>query len=1432
MMLGGIVLVLIAAVVATETAWGRRQVGHVVEAQVNGRLAKGVHFSMGALRGGLGGPWSVDSLALVDSAGRPVISIAHASADASVSSLLGGDIRLGLVRLEGVRAFLEQRRDGNWNVSYLIRPSSGPPRPSGARGIVTVDSVALIDARMEMLSLDTTPALPLQRRVYSGINIALGATTLSSRDSVGGWAPIRALRLGIDSPPVTVVSAMGHIRWWSDSIRIDVPTLRLPASRAGVQGVVSWPSKKPVSVVLDVRADSMSIPDVRWVSTLLPHTGVASARLTVRSAPRGGFRYIISQFDLRAVNSHLAGSLTVAPGRPTEVTDLAIDFQSLDFALLRDVFGDSILKPAWRGALTGTLRGRGGRLDSLLIDAAAVAFADARAKGAHSHLVGAGALDLTGAGTRLINMDLRIDSLDVRTIGAIATVADSLHGVLMGHVQLDGPTKDLTFRNLWLQHVDGARARSTFSGAGRIASDTRTRWLDAKLVLDTIALATLIRDRATTPLQGTAHGTLDAHATGDTLTLDVTAQSGATSAHVAGTTLLDSIRVVMELNGTVSKLDPRTFVDRKDIPVMSIDGAVVLDINDTKTQVDRHIGIRFDSTSKIGESHVRAGVVRFGLDASGFHMDTADVRADGWAVDARGRLARRGEGVADSVTFAAMIDSLSVLRTLMLDSTGAPRFKDMRGRLRATNGVLQGSFENMALRADIGAERMSIGTVGLRNGTGRVDMRALPDHATGTIRGTVDSLSNGNAGVDLASVTAQFDSGERLRVTATASVGDTIRVAGVGEVTWPDEGVRIRLDSLTSSLGEHRWRLTAPAHAWITPRATELDSLVMRSDHGALAAAYGSVPETGPISASMRIVSLGFEEIGFLGYFPADLSGQLSALARITGTRDAPLIAATATLDSIRSADRARPTLAFEGNYAARKAAITLNATIGGRRVLDITGNVPLDLSLREVEDRVIEAPMALTLRADSLTLADFEALAPSVTGLGGSVHGLVDVGGTLRHPTGRGTLNLRNGAFELPAYGFVARSAEMALALAGDSVFVKRLRLSDGDSPQDSAAITGVIRLAGTNWSKWLVNLQSTASRFRVIDDPRLATAEASWELGITGALGEPRLTGAVRLPYAVFTIGPQKRARVIGRSAGTKQIVGMPNVDGVTVTLGNDVRLKSKDANVQLSGDVELFGALNRPWISGAVSATRGTYRVDLGLIKRTFRVDSGSVILEGTPDIPAALDIFTSYTVRGVDDDIHIGAHLYGTTGKPRLDLTSDQGSAVGQGEIISYLVFGQSSFALDQARANPGRTAAAALVPSLGGVLEGFLGTLLPFFSTLQVNTVANDNAQSTFANPVDNLLNSFAVTGGRQMGTDSFFSVSGGVCRGSRVSTTASSPFWLGTAVEYRPKRSIGAAITIDPGPAPCSRVGTIGDTYQIGLDLSYEWKFGGVKKKP
>jgi translocation and assembly module TamB len=170
-------------------------------------------------------------------------------------------------------------------------------------------------------------------------------------------------------------------------------------------------------------------------------------------------------------------------------------------------------------------------------------------------------------------------------------------------------------------------------------------------------------------------------------------------------------------------------------------------------------------------------------------------------------------------------------------------------------------------------------------------------------------------------------------------------------------------------------------------------------------------------------------------------------------------------------------------------------------------------------------------------------------------------------------------------------------------------------------------------------------------------------------------------------------------------------------------------------------------------------------------------------------------------------------------PRVTLSStDLGTATNETEIISYLLFGAPSFALDDRGNSAVRTATAALVPSLGGAVERVLGGQIPFITDLQVTTVAGDTPSEFGLSTFGGLLNSFALTAGKQLGPDSYLSLSTGVCRGDSPGARTL-PVWFGLGAEYRPRGRLSALLSRTPGNSPSRRIGAANQIYQFGLDL-------------
>ena len=1415
--------IIVTALALLRTDWGREQMRRLIVAQVTTALAGHGRLFIGSFNGGLDGHFVVDSLVLYDDRGAVGASASHVEADAALAGLFRNDVHI--TRFLLVRPYLLLEQKGSvWNISRFF-----PPRAPGVTAVrstlgVSLDSAEVRDGRLVLVMPDSLPRLPGVRREFNRLQLVLGPTRLVRPGTSGGATAVRRLATEMTLPPASLRAVAGTVRWWPDSLALDFPQFRLPASHASVRGRIAWPARGRVQLDLRAHADTLSLADIAWVSPLVPKQGAGSTDLHVHTVAgkSGDIAYSLSNLDVRATRSRLTGGFTVTPAKIVTVTDLALGFQPLDLDLVREMFGDSVPKNIWQGALTGTVRGPGGPLSALRIDEAQLMFDDRRVVGARSHVTIAGVLDVQSKPSALHDFGVQIADLDIRTLGAVVGSADSLHGVLTGRLTLDGAVNDIGFSGLSLSHVDGDRARSHVSGEGRLATDQATHWLDATLVLDTIAVATLARDRTTVPLRGIVHGTLELHATRDTMAIDALLRAGDGSATFVGKMLLDSSRTWVSGHSTFRGVDPRVLIALKTIPVLRLDGSADVLVDRDAHRGEGHVDLALDTTSVIGVSRVVLGQVRAGVDSAGFHVDTAEIQARDWRVSARGRLARTS-ATRDTLRFAVAFDSLAPLRALLLDSAGTALGDSLHGAFGA-EGTLVGSLDTLALSATYSLRDARWNGVTIHLATGSAELSGLPATATGALTLTADGFSAGGYTASRVQARADVRGGREGRVTLDAASGDTLRARLVANVQHSQDSTRVDVDSLGLALGEGRWSLVRPSRVELSHNRLVLDSTLFLSTHGATIAVRATLPDSGAVDGALHVRALGPDELAFTGLFSPDLAGHARADVLLSGTRDAPHLVFTAGFDSAKVGDRTAPSLAVTGSYEQRRALIDVRGALAQRELLAVSADLPVDLALRSVAKRLIGDTLILRVHADSVPLVGFEALFPQVEGLGGTFWAEDTIRGTWERKSWAGFVRVRDGSFDLPQIGALGRHLSTRLELRGDSVLIAEpLYMVDSDSPNDFISVTGALVHAPEGWR---ADLRSLSKNFKLIDNPRVATIDVTWNVHLSGALRQPFLEGEATLPSAIFIFGQLRKVRSVRPAVGAEEAqlpIGMPIITSMHVTLGNDVRLKSADANVQLSGELDLAGELSGPYARGEVRANRGTYRVNLGVIKRTFRVDSGLVRVAGTPTMPATIDIWASYVVRSADaDDRTIIAHLTGASDAPRLDLSStDAGTAVAQSEIISYLVFGAPTFGLGQSTV---QTATAVLVPSLGGLLEGFLGTLMPFFSSLQVTTVAGTGPQNLGSNPLD-LFNSVGLSAGRQLGTDSFLTLSGGVCRGSRVSSTQSAPLWFGIATEYQPKKGIGGGVSFDPGSMPCNRVGSFADIYQFGFDLFKSWRF-------
>lgn len=1440
--LGGVSVLLVAAFfVLLRTEWGNEWVRQRIVAQLESVLGPRGRAVVGQLDLSPLGTASIDTLELRDSLGVLIIASGPIRARYAVGPLLDREFRLEHLVITRPQVHLVQRTNGSWNIGELLAdPEAGEPlapvvETPPSRWTVTTDSLELSHGLVTIMRPDSLPSLPLRRSQYAGLQLVLGR----SRYAIGkreGEVTVHDLAADIESPPLLVRHAEGRVVLWSDSARVQLPAVRLRDTRGSIEGSLGWGVPgEDVRLALLLRADSLAFSDIQWITDLVPPDGGGRARVWITNGPaRGITRYAIDSLDGHGTDSRFSGRFIADVGGDSGVAirDVDVTLAPLDFKFIHEVLRDTIPPAPWDGALRGRVVARGGMLHAWQLDSSRLEFEDRRIGGSRSRITVSGMLDLTGEPLTLNPLDITFDSLDVRSAGAITARADSLDGFLRGRVSLSGPVEDFRFDGLELVLTDGALPVSHLRGAGRVALDTATTWLEAQLIVDSASVASIGKAITTHPLRGVVSGTFSAAARGDSLALELALLGEDAFLALSGSTSTDSARLVFRGDATMETFDARRFLVDSKLPEHSLTARVTLGLDGNWSGPSGPLEVVIDSTSQLAGLELREGRASLVLEPGGVRIDTLALEASTGRISARGHLSR-DPALRDTVWFDATIDSVAHVGAFLPDSVAAAVRDSLGGSLRA-RGFAMGSLDTVSIGVDWSGAGIRVGTSSVEEVEGTLRLSGVPRAPQGLA--TVEARRINLAGVAVTEFATQAEIRDDDHIVASAQLvmGDTLRARAHADLLLKPDTVLVQLDSLEATTREGTWQLAAPAQLYSDARVVRVDTVRLRGTDGAVFDFAASIDTTGPVSGYAHVERFPVRHARFTGVIPEGLEGLVSLDATLGGSSAAPVIELTATIDSGQVNSRPQPSLVFEGNYADRTLEVDLRGRSAEREEFALTGSVPLDLRLTSIpaQDRLRkDEDIYLRLVANGTSLRTFNGLVPGVADIEGAMDADLLVGGRWGAFEPRGSLLVRDGAFTVSVLQTRFRDLAMDLALAPDSVVLHRLRLADNLAADDTATLEGAFYFAN---GAWHADLRSMARSLLVIDNPRLAEADASWQLALKGRLDSLVLSGDVVVPEANAYIADRRDVLMLETDleAAAARRKYIPRIEALRVRLGNEVRLRSPEANVQLTGEFAVAGNLESPDVQGEVFATRGSYRLNLGLLQRTFQVDSGVVLLDGvmrpdgTSDNPPRVDIHASHLVRQADrEDVRIGARITGTTQALRVTLSSaDLGSAANETEIISYLLFGAPSFALDSRGTAAVRTATTAVVSSLGGAVESVLGGQIPFITDLQVTTVAGDTPTDFRLNSFEGLLNSFALTAGKQVGPDGYLALSTGVCRGENPAAE-SLPVWFGFSAEYRPRDRLSALLSLSPGSSPCNRVGAVNQIYQVGLDLFRDWRW-------
>ncbi|MGH7607717.1 MAG: translocation/assembly module TamB domain-containing protein, partial [Gemmatimonadales bacterium] len=812
---------------------------------------------------------------------------------------------------------------------------------------------------------------------------------------------------------------------------------------------------------------------------------------------------------------------------------------------------------------------------------------------------------------------------------------------------------------------------------------------------------------------------------------------------------------------------------------------------------------------------------------------------------------------AGELAFDFDADSLSVLDSLVTWIAGpglaGPTPDEALTGSASVRLTLHGALDSVAVTADGRVTNAHWRGWSLPSGSGRAAYQPGPDPSF-EIAVTADSLGYGRLGFGAASGRAR---GTRDSLTwfARSRIGDLGAFLAGGRyarntasplasspfsASPPPPGAGrgsglVVVDSLAVLLPGGVWFLERPVELAFADSMLRLETVTLASATGTgRIVVAGNLPPRGPIDA--RVTLERFPLPGAYTLLQRDtvgVGGSVTASVALGGTRAAPVYTGSFAFSEASFGSFRAPFMDGTIAYRDRRLDGDVHLWRAGQRILDVTARLPLDLSLTDVARRQLPDTLSVQARADSVDLGVLAAVTALVQDVEGVFTADLGIGGTWEAPRLRGGLEIWNAGATIPALNVRYDDVNGRFMLRGDTIKVETLTAR---SENGEAELTGHVRLEGL--SRPMLDLEIAATEFKALDLRGYLTVTASGQLALTGPVFGAALTGRGTVTSGVLHFADLVNKRVVNLDEPwVQQLIDTTlireqrlgrqfesvfldslRIQNLQLTMGNDVWLRSSEANIQLTGSVLVNKVRDNYLLSGTLLAPRGTYRLVIGPLTREFVVNQGTVRYFGTPDLDAELDIEARHVVHPLPglsqrpEDITVVAHIRGTLRVPRLTLEAERQS-LSQAEIISYLLFGKPSFELGGAQGAFARSA-------LGSILAGELERT--FVSDLGVPIDYFEIRPGDPSNPNPFIGAQFAA--GWQIGGRTFLVLNAGFCdRGPLRVTNALgaslqfrlSPEWR-TEASFEPLRNCLGS-DVDPSSVTVTR--------QVGLDMYWQKRY-------
>jgi len=1443
------------------TRAGRTMLARIASGAVEKALAGSV--SVGEVRGSLLTGVVLSDVRLLDPDSTLVAFLPRAELGYNPIDFAAGRIVLMEVRLDRPFLNIVQHRNGKTNFDELLRLGEKdtvkvtPLGPTGPRSLILLRNVQLVDGTLtlrlqkhgeagngeEIESSNEDGRYRVRR--FEHLNARLAALRIQAPRERGVRIDILRLTTESSDPKLTIADAAGRVTIDGRTLDVDLTRVRFPATQFSARGTVQWP-RDTVLWDLTMRADSATLTDLRFLDPRYPENAVLRGGVRVISHSGRLLEIQLRPLDLRFGEGRLTGHVNAFTAADSGLValrqgDLVARDLSLDFAR---VYIDSL---PFYGRLTGQTI-VDGPMRALKIETA-WSFRDSLVPGwPESQIQGKGEVSV---GEDLGFQPFVIDAarVDLETVRRLVPAVD-LQGELDASGTLTGTLKNALFSGT-LRHHDAERPVSVVRGV--VGLDFRGDELAVftDVHADSLALDGVTGRITDFPLKGTLAGTIRLRGPLSGVETHVDLQMlGAGGGGVVrgdGTLLLGSEKAHPGLGARdftlrAFDLNLQHWIARRGPPSRLTFTATGSLAGDSVTPPTGSVSLTLGPSLFAG-TVIDSGGAAIRLDDGRLQVDSLRLTQPGLLTRASGSLGwKRPDRGTLELDFAA--DSLSVLDSLLTwiagpKLTGGTTPEDALRGSAHVRLTLDGALDGFAIGAD--ARLADLRWRGLRVARGRVQADYEPRGSTTArfdARAEFDSIAYGRLGFGAAAARVR-GSRDSLTWFARSRVGDLGAFLAGGRYARPDgeNGVQhVAVDSLAVLIPSGVWFLEKPTEVAFGEVVLHVDSVMLRNSSGAgRVTVSGELPERGLINAHVSLDS--FPLTGIYALMQKDtvgVSGAITAAIAASGTRANPAYTGSFAFSNAAFGSFRAPFMDGIIDYRGRRLDGEVHLWRSGQQILNVTAHLPLDLALVPVAQRQLPDTISVQARADSVDLGVLAAVTTSVRQVEGVFSADVGIGGTWEAPQLRGGLQIGNAAATIPALNVRYTNMNGSLMLRGDTIHIDSIAAM---SERGRAHLNGYVRLE--RLTKPVLALNIRTAEFKALDLRGYLTVTASGQLTLTGPVFGATLGGRGTVTSGVLHFADLVNKRVVNleepwvqdlidTSLIRQQRLGPEfqslffdslQIRNLLLTMGEDMWLRSNEANIQLTGTVTVNKVGSNYLLSGSLQAPRGTYRLIVGPVTREFVVNRGTVRYFGTPDLDAELDIEAKHVVHPLPGagqlatEITVVAHIGGTLLLPRLRLESE-GRNYSQAELLSYLITGKPSFELGGGQAAFLQNVGASL---LAGELErtvvSDLGVPLDYFE------IRPGDAANPFSGA--------QVAAGWAIGAKTFLVLNAGFCKGNagrqaRFTNSLGatlqfrfSPEWR-TEASFEPVQNCAFA---DPNLLNTTLV------QQIGFDLFWERRY-------